>query len=106
VTVSDTSRRNALLERSRLLRQKAAAFNERLQDPGAKGFMKTMVFHSLDDVDTFFLGDENSRPSSEAWEGMWLDSADSVLGSAEESFKKFEAQVNAYGGPENVKMIG
>lgn len=104
--MSDAARRNALVERSKVLREKATAFNDRLKDAGARDFMRTMVFHSLDDVDTFFLGDSKTRPSMEMWEKMWLDSAESILSSAEQSFSRFEAQVDSYGGPENVRMIG
>ena len=104
--MSDTARRHALLERSKALRERATAFNDRLKDTRAKDFIRTMVLHSLDDVDTFFLGGPNRRPSMEMWETMWLDSAESILSAAEQRFSKFEAQVSSYGGPENVKMIG
>jgi hypothetical protein len=104
--MADTARRDGLLERSKALREKATAFSDRLKDTRAKDFMRTMVFHSLDDVDKFFLGDPNTSPSMEMWETMWLDSAEQILSSAEKSFAKFESQVSSYGGPENVRMIG
>lgn len=104
--MSDAARRNALLERSKTLRERAVAFDDRLKDAKAKDFMRTLVFHSLDDVDTFFLGDPKTRPSMEMWETMWLDSAESILSSAEQSFAQFEAQVSRYGGPEHVQMVG
>lgn len=103
--MSDIGRRSALLERSKALRAKATEFTTRLKDQRAKDFMRTAVFNHLDDVDRFFLGDRQSRPSQRMWEEMWLDSAETMLGIAESSFAKFEGQVNSYGGPENVQLI-
>ncbi len=102
----DTKRREHILERSKALRERATAFNDRLKDERAKEFIRTSVFNSIDDVDRFFLGDPSTRPSMEMWEKMWLDSAELILSAAEQSFSKFEAQVNQYGGPETVRMIG
>lgn len=102
----ESERRAALLARSKSLREKATAFYDRLKDAKAKDFMRTTVFNSLDDVDTFFLGDPKKRPSMEMWETMWLDSSELMLSSAEQSFSKFESQVSKYGGPENVQLIG
>ena len=68
--------------------------------------MRRTVLNSLDDVDQFFLGDPQSRPSQDMWEKMWLDSAEMILSSAEQSFSKFESQVSSYGGPEKVRMVG
>ena len=65
-----------------------------------------MVFIGLDDVDEFFSGEPDTRASNEMWEEMWLDSAEMVLSSAEQSFSKFESQVHSYGGPEKVRMVG
>lgn len=104
--MSDTARRDALLKRSKTLREKATAFNDRLKDMKAKDFVRTMVFHRLDDVDKFFLGDHKSRPSMEMWETMWLDTAETMLRIAEDAFAKFEGQVQRYGGPENVRLVG
>ena len=104
--MSDAARRNALLERSKALRAKANTFNDRLKDLRAKDFIRTMVFNSLDDVDRFFLGAPDARPANEIWERMWLDSAEMILSSAEQSFSKFESQVSNYGGPEKVRMVG
>ena len=91
---------------SKALRERATAFNDRLKDERAKEFMRMSVFHSLDDVDQFFLGDPTTRPSMEMWERVWLDSAEQILSSAEQSFAMFKAQVRQYGGPENVRMFG
>ena len=102
----DTSRRDALLARSKTLREKATAFNNRLRDERAKEFVRSSVFNHLDDVDRFFLGDPKTRPSQEMWERMWLDSADMILTMAEQGFNKFEDQVTKYGGPENVRLFG
>ena len=102
----DTSRREVLVARSKSLRERATAFNERLMDERAKEFMRSSVFNHLDDVDSFFLGDPKTRPSQEMWERMWLDSADVILTMAEQGFNKFEDQVRKYGGPENVRMFG
>ena len=102
----DTARRSALVERSKALRLRTDEFNRRLRDANAQNFLRMMVLHHLDDVDQFFLGDPNSRPSEATWEAMWLDNAEMMLSFAEESFSKFESQVNRYGGPENVKMVG
>jgi hypothetical protein len=102
----DHGRRTAILERSKALRERATAFNDRLKDERAKEFMRTSVFNSLDDVDKFFLGDAKTRPSMEIWERMWLDSAEMILSTAEQSFSKFEDQVKQYGGPEKVRMFG
>lgn len=102
----DTARRASLLERSRALRERATAFNERLKDEKAKEFMLVSVFHYLEDVEQFFLGDSKTGPPKDMWETMWLDNAEMVLASAEQNFEKFEAQVGQYGGPENVRMFG
>lgn len=102
----DTSRRDVLVARSKSLRERATAFNERLKDERAKEFMRSSVFNHLDDVDGFFLGDPKNRPSQEMWERMWLDSADVILTMAEQGFNAFENQVAKYGGPENVRMFG
>jgi hypothetical protein len=102
----DTARREALSARSKALRDRATAFNDRLKDDRAKEFMRTTVFNTLDDVDGFFLGDEKRRPSLDMWERMWLDNAERMLAIAEQSFDKFEEQVKQYGGPENVRMYG
>jgi hypothetical protein len=102
----DSARRSSLLQRSKALRSEATTFTERLHDAGAKDFMRRTVFNSLDDVDRFFLGDPNGRPSEDMWEKMWLDSAEIILSSAEQSFAKFESQVRSYGGPEKVRMVG
>ena len=104
--MSDTARRHALLERSKALRARATSFSERLNDAKAKDFIRAMVFHGLDDVDGFFLGAPDTRPSNEMWEKMWIDSAEMILSSAEQSFSKFESQVGSYGGPEKVRMVG
>jgi hypothetical protein len=104
--MSDAARRSALLERSTALRARAAEFDHRLKDAKAKEFLRTMVFHHLDDVDRFFLGDAKSRPSMDMWETMWLDSAETMLRIAEDSFGKFESQVQRYGGPEHVQLVG
>src|SRR5258708_31185826 len=102
----DAARRSALLERSKSLRAKALDFDARLKDTRAKDFMRTIVFHHLDDVDQFFLGDVRSRPTMEMWEKMWLDTAETMLGIAEDAFSQFESQVKVYGGPENLQLIG
>jgi hypothetical protein len=102
----DTVRRDALLARSKALREQAVAFSERLKDDRAKEFIRTMVFYALDDVERFFLGDPQSRPSQEMWERMWLDNAERMLALAEQSFSKFEEQVRKYGGPEKVRLVG
>jgi hypothetical protein len=102
----DTARRSALLERLRALREKAATFSERLKDERAREFVRRTVFNRLDDVERFFLADPSSRPSEAIWETMWLDNAELMLSLAEQSFSKFESQVAAYGGPENVKLVG
>jgi hypothetical protein len=100
----DSVRRSSLLQRSKALRSRATAFTDRLRDAAAKDFMRRTVLNSLDDVDRFFLEDPNGRPSDDMWETMWLDSAETILSSAEQSFSKFESQVRTYGGPENVKV--
>jgi hypothetical protein len=104
--MTDSARREALVVRLRALRERATAFNDRLTDSRAKEFMRTSVFHNLDDVDSFFLGDVKSRPAEQMWESMWLDNAEMVLSWAEQNFAKFEKQVEQYGGPENVRMFG
>ena len=104
--MSDTARRHALLERSKALRAKATTFRDRLTDAKAKDFIRTMVFNSLDDVDRFFFGAPDTRPSNGMWERMWLDSAEMILSSAKQSFSKFESQVSSYGGPEKVRLVG
>lgn len=106
MSMVDVSRREALSARSKALRARARAFDERLRDPRAKAFIRTAVFSGLDDVDRFFLGDQTTRPAASMWEEMWLDSAESVLASAERSFTAFELRVNGYGGPEHVRMVG
>lgn len=105
VRMSDMTRRNDLSSRSKAARAKATAFIDRLKDQRAKDFMRTSVLHSLDDVDEFFLNNA-ARPSTDMWETVWLDSAELILSSTEQSFSKFEAQVSGYGGPENVMMLG
>ena len=104
--MADQPRRASILERSKALRKKATEFSERLADARARDFIRSSVLNFLDDVDRFFLGDANSRPSEEMWETMWLDNAETVLGLAETSFSKFEKQVSSYGGPENVRLVG
>ena len=104
--MSDPARRSTLVERSKSLRARAAEFDKRLRDAKARDFIRTMVFHHLDDVDQFFLGDAKSRPSMDMWETMWLDSAETMLRIAEESFAKFESQVKRFGGPEHVQLVG
>lgn len=104
--MTDSERRSALLERSKRLRSLALAFSERLADPKAKEFMRAMVFNHLDDVEALFLGDPQSRPSTAMWEATWLDSAETMLRIAEDSFETFQSQVQKYGGPENVRLIG
>lgn len=104
--MSDSLRRFSLLERCKSLRARASEFDKRLKDEKARDFMRTMVFHHLDDVESFFLDDSKSRPSMEMWETMWLDSAEMMLRIAEDSFAKFESQVRHYGGPERVQLVG
>jgi hypothetical protein len=102
----DSTRRESLLARSKVLRDRATAFKERLKDERAKDVMRTMVFNWLDDVDGFFLGHPDTRPSEPIWEGMWLDNAERILTIAEDGFNRFEEQVKRYGGPENVRIVG
>ncbi|HEX7020871.1 MAG TPA: hypothetical protein VF159_12715 [Gemmatimonadaceae bacterium] len=102
----DTGRRFSLLQRSKSLRARASEFDTRLKDQNARDFMRTMVFNRLDDVDKLFLEDPGARPSTQMWESMWLDSAETMLRIAEDSFAKFETQVERYGGPERVRLVG
>jgi len=68
--------------------------------------MRTTVFNHLDDVEGFFLGEPEGRPSTAMWEATWLDSAETMLRIAEDSFETFQQQVRKYGGPESVRLIG
>ena len=102
----DMARREALVARSKALRERAQDFYDRLQDDRAREFTRTLVLNALDDVDGFFLGDPKNRPELEMWEGMWLENADRMLTIAEDWFNKFESQVKQFGGPENVRMYG
>lgn len=61
---------------------------ERLKDDPAKEFVHTRVFYPLDDVDGLLLGDERTRPTSQMWEQMWVDEAETVVRAAEDAFNK------------------
>ena len=102
----ETTRRSALLARSKALRLRAETFKGRLKDARMKDWVTITVLHPLDDVDRFFLGDPESRPSEATWETMWVDSAENILGLAEKGFAAFEKQVASFGGPEKVVLVG
>jgi hypothetical protein len=53
----DMARREALLARSKGLRERTEAFRDRVNDQRAKEWLRTIRLHHLDDVDGFFLGD-------------------------------------------------
>jgi hypothetical protein len=65
----DTARRSALLTRARTLRAKADDLITRCKDPEAKLLVKQTVLHHVDDVEGFFLGEENSPGSR--WRTAW-----------------------------------
>ena len=102
----DIERRTAMLSRARALRTDAEHLIARCKDAGAKSLVEQMVLHHLDDVEGFFLSEPNSRPSLATYENMWLDNAEMVLGWGEQSFASLLRQFDAYGGPENVQVIG
>jgi hypothetical protein len=102
----DAARRSALSSRARTLRTKADEFMARCNDTEAKQLVKQMVLHHADDVEGFFLGEPNSRPSQTNHEKMWLDNAEMVLSMGEHGLASLEKQFAVYGGPENVQVIG
>jgi hypothetical protein len=102
----DNERRHALLIRAKMLRNKMDDILTRMTDEQAKLLVIHMVRHKLDDVDGFFLGDPGNRPSTAMHEKMWLDNAEMVLAWAEQSFVSLGTQFAAYGGAENVQVIG
>ena len=81
----------------------AESFMNRFKDERPKEWLTITVIHRLDDVDNIYLEKAAADPT---WETMWLDSAERVLQSATESFASFEKQVEKYGGPERIELIG
>ena len=102
----DTTRRLALANRSRTLRNNANTLMDCLEDNGLKSMVRVSVLHPLDDIDGLFLGDPKNRPSMAVNEDMWLNNAELVLTLAERECDRLEKTIATYGGPKNVRTIG
>lgn len=95
-------KRKELLARSAELRQRAEATLTALVDGGLREQLAAFVIRPLDDVDGFFLGDPDRKPSVAANEDMWLRHAELALLTAEGQYLQFTSAVEKYGGPANV----
>lgn len=101
----DTTRRMALANRSRALRNNANSLMDQLQDNGLKSMVRVSILHPLDDVDSLFLGDPANRPSVELTEDMWLNNTEFVLARAEQEYERLDTLIAQYGGAENARTI-
>ena len=101
----DTTRRMALANRSRALRNNANLLMDHLQDNGLKSMVRVSILHPLDDVDSLFLGDPPNRPSAEVNEEMWLNNTEFVLTRAEQEYERLDKLIANYGGPNNVRTV-
>jgi hypothetical protein len=102
----DLTRRAELKTRAAGLREKANQLMGELEDEGAKDWLQATVLNTLDDVEGFFLKYPTTHPSAQWFESQWLNYASMQLHGAEEQFKRYSADIQRYGGPKNVRVIG
>jgi hypothetical protein len=81
--------------RVRTLRAQADAYVAQLHDRTAKELVTGNVIYQLDAIEEFWLADRVAWPEFDV---VWLNSAESMLGRAEESLANFEKLFSKYAG--------
>ena len=71
-----------------------------------KDLLRRMVIRTLDDVDGLFLRDPQRNPSTQSYEEIWLNHAELALTAAEQQFSTFSDDIDKYGGPEKIVIMG